>query len=330
MAKKLAAQTIKTVIDSLKEGPKNWKELMALRTDGKGIPEKSLSRILQDYLQAWGLVFQDKENGKWHWVLNKRVFKNKYEYDLAIEHSRQIFHGGRSEDPHWPLPTNVTILEMFAYRSETLTRAHTRHTIHAKTDGKVYAQEFFQHLKTGYPDLYSRFQEFAELFHKRGQLLKDNLSKDPEFEKTWGEKAKSEESINYNNFMGYQFPSFLKESHFDIVNEIEDKEACESYRQSKEKEWSQLTGPFSEQVLTSLIETDEELMMISEDAVGKLSGIDRRVEHGIPLEGYCDYCPHKNLTIGNEEQQASETSEDEREELQKRGTKVFIKPHRRQ
>jgi hypothetical protein len=93
--------------------------------------------------------------------------------------------------------------------------------------------------------------------------------------------------------------------------------------------------PFSEQVLKNLIQTDEDIMKIAEDAVGKLSGIWKRVEHGIPLEGYCEFCPHKKLMIKNEEYRhappsntcvTEPASESKGKELQKRGRRVLVRP----
>jgi hypothetical protein len=288
MAKRLAAQQIKTVIDAIKEGPKSWKQLKALRVGNKLIPEKSLHRILTEYLKLWGLAYQNQENRTWCCV-GKRVFKNKYDYNLAIEHSRRIlFSGDESEDTkYWPLPTTVALLQMFARPLDE------RPNIHLK--------EFLQHLKTGYPDLYAQFTEFTNSYARRGQILKRNLDKDPNFPKVWGKPIDKIDSVTYNSFMGYQFPTFLKEHHFSLQDELSG-DALDSYKYAQESEWKQLEKQFSLEDFKNLEQLERDLIEIAEKALGRLSTISLKVEHGIPLEGWCEYCPHEHITIESEKQ----------------------------
>jgi hypothetical protein len=86
MVKKLSIRhRMKPVIDALKEGKKTWSDLRKL-----DIPEKTLARILKDYLEYFGLV--RKEGNFWVWQENARVvFSSKDEYDLALEHSKKVF-----------------------------------------------------------------------------------------------------------------------------------------------------------------------------------------------------------------------------------------------
>jgi hypothetical protein len=52
------------------EGKKTWTDLEKL-----GVPEKTLGRILKDYLEEWGLV--RKEGEYWVWYDQTRIFQSK-------------------------------------------------------------------------------------------------------------------------------------------------------------------------------------------------------------------------------------------------------------
>ena len=100
MAKKQPIRIrMKPLITALREGKKTWSDLSKL-----DIPDKTLERILKDYLQYWGLA--QKRGDYWVWYEHLRVFDSGREYGLAVEHSRkllpefqQILLEGRIYDP---------------------------------------------------------------------------------------------------------------------------------------------------------------------------------------------------------------------------------------
>jgi hypothetical protein len=143
--------------------------------------------------------------------------------------------------------------------------------------------------------------------------------------KKWAEGTGHEE-VEYCNtdVSSYEYPTFLKEEYFFALEKgIEPKEARESFHQQKEKEWTKITAPFSKRFLKNLRETDKNLMLIEEEIMGKLAGIYKRIENGIPLDGYCDYCPDKTLTIGDEGQIRKEQYQASKK-LQKRENRTYV------
>jgi hypothetical protein len=285
MAKSLAAQQIKTVIDALKEGPKNWRDFTTdwkkstvLRTTGKRIPEKSLSRILKDYLQVWGLVFQDKEEGKWHWILNKQEYENKYAYDLAIEHSKRIMFGeseARDGETYWGIPANINTFECYATGSWKTDNAHVT--------------EFLQHLKTGYPDLFDQLEEFKELYFEREEIIQRTKSKNPEyFQRTW---------------MMFSFPAFLKEQDEALAwnTKFSPGDGPDAYKKAIEKQTAESRTVFSKEDLKRLVELEEKMMSTYQKGGGALIRIEKTVQSETPLKGWCDYCPHKLVKIKSQE-----------------------------
>lgn len=130
MVKKLPIRVrMKPVIQALREGKKTWTELLKL-----GVPEKTLHRILTDYLMYWNLV--RKDGRYWVWYENVKVFDSKHDYDLALEHSRKL------------LPAFESMLDI----GET-----QRHNLEFAA---------IQHLKS-YPEIYTKLQSIDKTFKQR-------------------------------------------------------------------------------------------------------------------------------------------------------------------
>ncbi|MEM1589675.1 MAG: hypothetical protein QXQ47_02300 [Candidatus Bathyarchaeia archaeon] len=125
---------IKKVIDALKEGKKTWSELEAL-----GVPEKTLNRVLKDYLMYWDLV--RKEGEYYVWFENLRVFKSRHEYELSVKHSRGL------------IPAFKKIMD-----------------VSASVEPKLY-QAVKEHLKTGYPEIHHKLEKFETVYNSRFRYL---------------------------------------------------------------------------------------------------------------------------------------------------------------
>jgi hypothetical protein len=93
MVKKLSIRHwIGPVINSLREGPKQWSDLMQTihkQSDGKTVKISvgTLDRILKDYLEYWGLV--QKKEDCWIWYEYKDEF-SAAEHQLRLEHSKHL------------------------------------------------------------------------------------------------------------------------------------------------------------------------------------------------------------------------------------------------
>ena len=139
-----SAQHMKLVVEALRKGKQSWSELKKL---GSGIPEKSLERVLKDYLEPCGLV--RNEGDGWTWFENARVFTSKEEYDLAIHHSKEL------------LPVFSGRLQCSsAYQN--LTAAYSA----------LYSAAV-EHLKS-YPDTYRKWKEYDETQSKMRSKVLEN------------------------------------------------------------------------------------------------------------------------------------------------------------
>jgi len=121
---------IKAVIEALKEGKKTWSELVNL-----GIPEKTLERVLKDYLIYWGLVRKEGDYYVWHEYV--RTFQTPREYEVFLRHSKQI------------------VPELFVLISSKFS-VSKNHYYNAR-----------EHLRTGYPEIYEKLLKIEAFFGKR-------------------------------------------------------------------------------------------------------------------------------------------------------------------
>jgi len=134
MVKKLPIRVrMKEVIKSLMDGKKTWTDLKNLK-----VPEKTLDRILKDYLIYWGLV--RKEDEYYVWYDQARVFQSRDDYDLAIRHSRKLISTFRS-----------MLNASEVYEPQLLSAAE-------------------EHLKS-YPEIYQKHVKFDELFNQKIRKL---------------------------------------------------------------------------------------------------------------------------------------------------------------
>jgi hypothetical protein len=145
MVKKLPIREwMKPVVNALMEGKKTWSDLKEIKIKKlseekeRKIPDKTLDRILKEYLVYWGLV--RKEDDYWVWYEQSRIFQSTADYDLAIEHSRKL------------IPTLRSMLNASEVYEPLLLSA---------------AEE---HLKS-YPEIYQKHMEFDELFNQKLRKL---------------------------------------------------------------------------------------------------------------------------------------------------------------
>ena len=128
----------KKVIDALREGKKSWSELRKL-----DIPEKTLQRILQDYLQYWGLV--EKKEKYWVWYEYLRVFSSEGEYKAALEHSRKLLD-------------TFDLMKMFCFDLE---------------DPLFLSAK--EHLRS-YPEIYKNLEKLEEVTSQKNEELIQRIS----------------------------------------------------------------------------------------------------------------------------------------------------------
>lgn len=126
--------------------------------------------------------------------------------------------------------------------------------------------EFFAHVQTGYPYLYKKFKEGFNFLKERGQFIKQ-IHKE-----LFGIDHSELDDISINDTLGLQDP-FSDHIPTEVHNEVATK--------MREKQ-DNLT---------------ERLDNALREMGGEIAVIFRQIEHGIPLKGYCDFCPDLELTI---------------------------------
>jgi len=151
-------------------------------------------------------------------------------YELALQHSKLIILGDKTRMgiSSYPIKSLVNIFVM---------------------DPKM-VMDFFNHLRTGYPQIYEKFEECLRILKERGRLIKRITGRRGNILKvsyTFGALGRGIEindaDIHKLNLIEKRFEKSIKE----LANELET--------------------------------------------------IYKEVESGIPLKGYCDFCPHRKLVI---------------------------------
>ena len=151
LARELAKEKIKQIIDALKEKNMAWSDLKRL----SGMPDKTLDRYL-NYLQYWGLAKKNRE-GSWEWFERARVYETVHDYQLAIEHSKKL------------------LKTMEGFFSVTVINAdwfQKRERLPVKTQWELEACDFVRaHLKTGYPQLHAEIANIEEQIHLTQKII---------------------------------------------------------------------------------------------------------------------------------------------------------------
>lgn len=203
---------------------------------GNSVSVRMVRNYLAD-LRALGLIEYDDEQ-KIYTLPRKRIFANKYDYELALKHSIQIIKelGEWYVVPSERIPLSVEsdasddcLLRAIETKNEPPLRCHLFDILDKLILYPKRCNEFIQHLKTGYPEIWQSLNKFKEAYEK--------------CEKEYQKKKEHE----LKEFKG--FPPIMK------------------IREHAEK------------------------------LLGKLIFIVKDVEHGIPLKGECDHCPHNKVTI---------------------------------
>lgn len=153
MVRSLNTVQIKKVIDALREeGPKGYVDLK----NKLHIAEKSLTRILVDYLSYWGLVQKDEKTGLWQWYEEVKTYKTKHDYELALTHSKELVEG-----------LNL----LFMPDVESSWKENPQGLIERELSALAVAAR--EHLRTGYPEVYSETEKLQGLMNERSKLAKE-------------------------------------------------------------------------------------------------------------------------------------------------------------
>lgn len=244
MARELAKEKIKEIIDIIKEKPVTWIDLK----ENTNLPDKTLSRYL-DYVNYWGLA-KKSESGYWEWFERIRTYETEKDYNLAIRHSKKI-----SEALNGILPAslnNPALFKNWWIEPES-------------NDQLILRERAREHLKTGYPRIYTEIVEFEELLNQEIQYAQNEL-----FIVSDSRKLTIESLLQYTGkFRSCKFAvpkEYWKEIEL-IVKKITPTQ-LEFLEETEKKRWDRLLK-----------------------IAGELRQIMLQVEHGEPLLGSCSLCP---------------------------------------
>jgi|GEM_PF-2894847 len=258
---------MKPVIDALREGRKSWSDLEKIaitlsENDERKIPEKTLDRILKDYLEPWGLVHKD--NDFWVWYENLRIFRSNEEYELMVEHSRKLV----------PALQNMLL-------------------IYSK-DRHVYYSAAKEHLRS-YPAIYQRLEAFElafndrvrELFEKYGKYIKTpDQFMVLDYVKVPG-KGPLGRIFSQTRLKKRDLPYAIEYPDLPNIKNREGFEKTVEFREIKE--------------LTDFLDDTEAFSKRFEnygELAGEITKLSLRVEMGQPLEGTCSLCPKVRIIDG--------------------------------
>ena len=250
MARELIKEKIKQVIDMLKIEPANWSDLKNV-TD---LPDKTLDRYL-DYLEYWG--FAKKSDAGWQWFENVRTFETDHDYELALNHSQKLLDtlGGF-------FPLSISDSEMF----------NNRNALPAKINDELLLCDMArEHLRTGYPKLWSEIVAFEELIEQNRELAKSLEVHNMKIEKT---KIVTYVA-NFTLLKQYLIPKNQRKEVEKLVNIIG-------------AERLKIIEKANENYTESLVKTSNELRRLV-----------FTVEHGEPLHGICQLCPTTKIKQTN-------------------------------
>lgn len=223
--------------------------------------KKSSKRSVQNYLaelRAIGVV--SCSSGTYRLAEHERqVFKSKHDYQIAVAHSKHLFFSDERENTQRFDHTNPYLaIDLLVYEPER------------------NADDFaiLQHLKTGYPDIYANLQKYRRLMDETV------LSKRTCLPKLGG---------------GFDFDDdkcFLQQSVQPVLV------ASSKMIDDRVIEFQSGTLGVNDIIAKVPASKVKEILNLRDLLVGRVYGhLMNAVRNGIPLRGYCDFCPNKEITI---------------------------------
>jgi len=254
---------MKKIIENLKEKPMGFSEILQLFP--KSPKEKITERTVQNYLAelvALGLVYYNKETGLYEWIENKVVFKNKAEYEIALKHSKKLFEEMTPDIEDQPFENPESVVDLLI----------------SKPTKYAY---LLKHLRTGYNDFWAAFQAYYGLMEKY------------DFPHVTGGISRKSGKLQFE----------LLEHNPDIPTNITQavfyKDTVFIPNENEKRDWF-LHDSHSKALNDPKIEKDfRELIRLKTKLVKEILFIMCQVQHGTPLQGYCDICPHLKVTINS-------------------------------
>lgn len=128
---------------------------------GLGIPQRSVTHILKQYLEYWGLVKKEEGKfGRWYWYEEIREYRSKAHFEVFMDHTRE-------------LATALTVLLQYDYTLPPQEPGYTLEGIREIIDKQDFRYRLpfaEEHLRTGYPEIYGQMLELRRLKREKDAM----------------------------------------------------------------------------------------------------------------------------------------------------------------
>jgi hypothetical protein len=259
---------MRQIVAKLKERSISLAEIERLvcRSQTDRIGRRSVQNYLAE-LKALELVNYNSQAGLYEWAENKRVFHSKHDYDIALKHSRNLVLTTRERQglDH----TNPCLaLDLLTFKS----------------DRDIECQCLAQHLRTGYfQDIYMLMEKYRQLMDETGLSETPGLPKLFSARSLWVEqnhKVGVEDNISQEDFEELMVNNFPMKGDMLVIDVN-----------------SVVLGSSSPNIKYVHKVKYKEIVDLRDVLVGKIYSVVNDVIQGIPLQGFCDHCPNRKITI---------------------------------
>jgi len=259
---------MRLIMDKLRERPMPFAEIEQLvcKSQTNRIGNRSVQNYLAE-LVALGLVDYNSGTRLYGWTENRVEFRSKHDYDIALKHSKNLVLTS-SERQGLDHTNPCLALDLLVF----------------EPDRDIDYQCLVQHLQTGY------FQGIYKLMERYHQLMDETgLSEIPGFPKLFSTGTSWDE----NSHMAGVVENISNRDFEEILaNEIPTRGNMLLIDVN-----SAVIGSSSPNIKQVHKVKYKEIVDLRDLLVGRIYSVVNDVIQGAPLQGFCDHCPHRKITI---------------------------------
>jgi hypothetical protein len=281
MPKSVHVVNVKKVIDALKTQRMSYSELK----NKTNIPEKSLARILKEYLEFWGLakkVTDEDGREKWSWIEDVKEYRTVRELDADLNHSKKI------------LPAiDMILAEDWTLGLRYASDMPQTRDPHMDQAALEFKESMLQHLESGYPDIYHLVLKLRATL---GELTKLYEKTETRYEAEIA--ALLAQTHFHNDKFPEGYPLVLRQRNFDSWKSDFDLFSLSRVASHKSIvlplgfRWSNEQFKFiPDNILKEAIAMQSKRRQVFEVLSIQLTRLGIRTDMGRPLDGHCKLCP---------------------------------------
>jgi hypothetical protein len=254
--------------------------------DKTRIPEKSLARILREYLEFWGLakkVTDEDGKEKWTWIDDVKEYQTARDLDADLNHSKKILAA-----------IDMILAEDWAlglrYSLDKIPQTRDPHTDQAASELK---ESLLQHLESGYADMHHLVLKLRASLEEITKLCDKTKT---QYE---GEIAALLAQIHFHNDKFPEgYPPVLRQQDFHSWKRDFDRFSLSRVTSHKSTalslsfRWSNEQFKFiPDNIMKEAIAMQSKRCQIFDDLSTQLNRLGMRTNMGRPLDGHCKLCP---------------------------------------